>query len=79
MEILLESTVTAGFGPMKLKATGKNTSPCNNPKSTTRKKILKKTKNTKDFDVISREKARNVENPPLKTAGPMPSMVLLTR
>ena len=42
----------------------------NRPKTTTKKKTLKKVTNTWDLEPASRTKARKVENPPLKTAGP---------
>jgi hypothetical protein len=58
-------------GPMRLRATGKNTRPLNRPKITTRKKILKKVKKMCELDVINRANARKVEKPPLNTAGPM--------
>ena len=59
------------FGPIRLRRTGKKISPWNNPNETTRKNILKKVINTWLLDEARRMKARNVENPPLKTAGPM--------
>ena len=40
------------------------------PKTTTKRKTLKKVRKTWDLDPASRTKARKVENPPLKTAGP---------
>ena len=42
------------FGPMKDKTTGRNTSPLNNPKDTTKKKILKNVENTCDLDVLKK-------------------------
>ena len=58
-------------GPSRLSSTGRNTRPWYRPNVTTRKNILKKLENTWLLDPASRMKARNVENPPLKTAGPM--------
>ena len=60
---------------MKLRRTGRTSKPWNNPKLTTRKKILKKLEKTRDFDVARSTKARKVETPPLNTAGPMLEMV----
>ena len=59
------------FGPIRLRRTGKKIRPWNNPNETTKKNILKNVINTWLLDDAKRMKARNVENPPLKTAGPM--------
>jgi hypothetical protein len=65
------SSLELEVGPMRLRMTGRKTSPLNRPKATTRKKILKKVRKTCELDVMSRQKARKVEKPPLNTAGPM--------
>ena len=58
-------------GPNRLKTTGRKTSPWNSPKTTTRKKTLKKVRKMIDLDMERRTNARKVENPPLRTAGPI--------
>ena len=55
---------------MRLRTTGRTKRPLNRPKTTTKKNTLKKVRNTWDLEPASRTKARKVENPPLKTAGP---------
>ena len=58
-------------GPTKLRITGRNIRPWKSPKVTTKKNILKKLEKTWLRDPANSMKAKNVENPPLKTAGPM--------
>ena len=58
-------------GPRRLKTTGRKSRPWNSPKTTTRKKTLKNVRKMMDLDVERRTKARKVEIPPLRTAGPM--------
>ena len=55
---------------MRLRTTGRTNRPLKRPNTTTRRKTLKKVRKTWDLDPASRTKARKVENPPLKTAGP---------
>ena len=57
--------------PIKLRMAGRKTSAWKRPKTTTRKKILKKVTKTKDLDVERRTKAKKVEKPPFHTAGPV--------
>ena len=64
-------------GPNRLKTTGRKISPWNKPKTTTRKKTLKKVRKMTELDVERRTKARKVEMPPLRTAGPIPVSVCL--
>ena len=59
------------FGPNRLNTTGRKSKPWNSPKTTTRKKTLKKVEKTWDLELARRMKARKVEKPPLNTAGPM--------
>ena len=66
-------------GPIRLRTTGIKNNPWNSPNQTTRKNILKNEKNTFDFDKLRRTKATKVESPPLRTAGPIFSMVLIIR
>ena len=54
-----------------LRITGRNTRPWNTPKLTMRKNILKKFTKWVVCAAIRRANARNVEKPPLNTAGPM--------
>ena len=58
-------------GPNKLNTTGRNNKPWKSPKTTTRKKILKKVRKMIDLDMERRTNARKVEMPPFRTAGPM--------
>ena len=58
-------------GPNRPRTTGRKTSPWNKPKTTTRKKTLKKVRKMIELDVERRTNARKVEKPPLRTAGPI--------
>ena len=56
---------------IRLSNTGRKRRPWNKPKSTTRKKILKKVRKMIDLELASRTKERKVDIPPLNTAGPI--------
>ena len=87
--VLCQALLTAGFDsncwpslllePTRLSTTGKKSRPWNNPKSTTRKKILKKVRKMIDLDAKRRTKERKVEMPPLRTAGPVLIKVFFIR